>query len=170
MRSDDPYDGGWDERLAALWDAIDQLEPAVFRARMGALAAERPGEARALFELASAHDATDREEEAARYYQEAFAAGLSGDLRVQAVIQYASTLRNLGRAQEGADLLTAERAAAGAGGPLVDEISAFTALALLDLGRDRDAALLALRALTPHLSRYRASVTGYLDVLEREGC
>ncbi|AKG42835.1 tetratricopeptide repeat protein [Streptomyces xiamenensis] len=168
MSTDDTHEGGWDERLAALWDACEDLEPAAFRARMAALAAERPGEARALFELASAHDATDSEEAAAGLYEEAFAAGLTGELRVQAAVQYASTLRNLGRAEEGAALLAAERAAGH--GVLTDEINTFAALALLDLGRDREAALLALRTLTPHLRRYRASVSGYLDDLEREGC
>jgi Tetratrico peptide repeat len=43
----------WGERLADLWTAIDELEPDDFRARMAALAAERPpGHAVALGALA----------------------------------------------------------------------------------------------------------------------
>ena len=49
----------WEERLAELWAAIDDLDPETFRARMEALAAERPaGDAIAAFELASANDST----------------------------------------------------------------------------------------------------------------
>lgn len=154
----------WDRRLAGLWAMLDSLDPTDFLARMEALAAERPpGDAIALFERASAHDSTGREAQAETLYRQALAAGLSGLRRRRAVIQLASTLRNLGRAEESVTLLTAERAA----GPdeLDDAVAAFLALALADTGREREAAALALAALARHLPRYNRSLANYARAL-----
>jgi thioredoxin-like negative regulator of GroEL len=49
-----------------------------------------------LFELAGDHDAAGRESEAVAPYREALEVGLPPDLDLQARIQLASTLRNLG--------------------------------------------------------------------------
>ncbi|HEX5565634.1 MAG TPA: tetratricopeptide repeat protein [Streptomyces sp.] len=154
----------WEQRVEELWAAFDDHEPADFLARAEALVAELPpGDAAALFELASAHDATDREEEAAALYRQALAAGLPDGRRRRAVIQLASTLRNLGRPEESIDLLTAERDAASDG--LDDTVTAFLALALADAGREREAAALALTALAPHLPLYTRSLTHYARAL-----
>lgn len=133
------------------------------------LAEERPsGDADALFECGSAFDYVGREAEAEPYYRGALVAGLAGERRPRAVVQLASTLRNLGRAAEGADLLRAE-----AGGPdltadLADVQSAFLALMLLDSGRPDEAVGRALLALARHLNQYRRAVTFYADeLLER---
>src|SRR3954462_4547983 len=142
----------WEHRIAVLWAAIDDHEPEDFRARIEALAAERPpGDAAALFERACANDSTGHGDEAEPLYREALAAGLTGIRRRRAVIQLASTLRNLGRVEESVALLPAERHA----GPdeLDDAVAAFLALALVDVGRAREAAGLALGALAPHLPR-----------------
>lgn len=57
----------WEARVERRWAALDEEAPDVFLERMAALAAERPaGDARALFELASANDSTGHEAEAAR--------------------------------------------------------------------------------------------------------
>lgn len=153
-------DPDWERRVAALWDSFDDHTPADFQARMGALTAELPaGHPVAVYEMASAHDALDGEAEAAGLYREALAAGLAGPRRRQAVIQYASTLRNLGRAEEGVALLTAERDGFSDG--LDDAVAAFLALALADAGRAREATGVALAALAPHLSAYTRSVTRY---------
>ncbi|MFI6642407.1 tetratricopeptide repeat protein [Streptomyces sp. NPDC050504] len=164
-----PLPPGWDERVAALWDAYDgDDEPVAFRARTAALAAELPaGHPRALFELASASDATGEEAEAAAYYERALAAGLSGDKRREAVIQYGSTLRNLGRAAEAVDLLYAERAAHS--DRLDDPLAAFLALALHDAGRGEEALALTLTTLAPHLPQYAKSVRYYANELHSEG-
>jgi hypothetical protein len=88
---------------------------------------------------------------------------LGGARRRRAVIQLASSLRNVGRPEESAALLTAELDA----GPdhLDDAVRAFLALALVDLGREREAAALALGALAPHLPRYQRSLANYARLL-----
>lgn len=129
------------------------------------LADERPeGDADALFERASAYDYVGREAEAEPCYRAALGAGLAGDRRPRALIQLASTLRNLGRAAEGADLLRSETGDEG----LADVRAAFLALLLLDAGRPDEAVARALLALARHLPEYRRAVTYYADeLLER---
>ncbi|GAA5099502.1 hypothetical protein GCM10025760_35710 [Microbacterium yannicii] len=154
----------WTTRVEAVWneDALSDDDRLV---RIDALAAERAaGDPVALFERAGARDAAGLEAEAAPLYRAALDAGLDAVHRPQAVIQLASTLRNLGRAEEAVSMLRAEVARRPAS-PLQDEASAFLALALVSLGREREAASLALRTLAPHLSRYARSVTSYADEL-----
>jgi hypothetical protein len=156
-----------ERRLAELWAAMDDFAPADFCARVQALTTEHaPGDAVALFELARAHDATGLEQQAAVLYRQALAAGLTGGWRRRAVIQLASTLRNLGQAEESVALLRAER---GAGSDELDDaVVAFLALALIDTGREREAAALALAALAPHLPRYNRSLADYARALAAE--
>lgn len=150
--------------MADLWAAFDDHEPADFLAKVKELTDELPeGDAVAEYELGSAYDSIDRESEAAAHYRRAFAAGLPEDRRRSATIQYASTLRNLGRAEESAALLTAEREARS--DELDDAVTAFLALALTDLGREREAAGLALEALSRHLPRYNRSLANYAKAL-----
>ena len=157
-------DPAWEQRIAALWAAIDDFDSGDFRARVEALAAERPhGDAIGLFELASANDSTGRPEQAAPLYREALAAGLTGIRRRRAVIQLASTLRNLGHPDESVALLRAERDEAAA--ELDDAVVAVLALALADSGREREAAGLAIGALARHLPRYNRSMAHYAEQL-----
>jgi tetratricopeptide (TPR) repeat protein len=158
----------WEARMADLWGAFDDHDPEDFLSRVEALTGELPpGDAVAEYELASAHDALDNETEAADHYRRAFAAGLAGSRRRQAVIQYASTLRNLGRADESVALLTAEREAGS--DDLDDAVTAFLALALTDVGREREAAGLALGALARHLPQYNRSLSDYAKALTQDG-
>ncbi|MFE0347729.1 tetratricopeptide repeat protein [Streptomyces griseoluteus] len=158
----------WEQRCAALWDAFDDSDAAQFRSRMAALTAELPTDHPvAAYELASAYDATDLGEDAVPLYRQALDTGLPGDRRRQAVIQLASTLRTLGRPQASADLLITERAHTS--DHLDDALTAFHALTLIDLGREREAAALALGALAPHLPAYRISVARYADAVSRPG-
>jgi hypothetical protein len=157
----------WEARVAALWTAFDDHEPEDFVARVEALAGELPpGDARALFERACAHDSTGHEAQAEELYRAARDAGLTGIRRRRAAIQYASTLRNLGRADESAAILFAERQAGS--DELDDAVTGFLALALTDLGREREAAALALGALAPHLPRYQRSLGHYAASLMQE--
>lgn len=163
----------WDRRVAELWAAIDEYEDEAFRDRIEALAAELPpGSPVALFELAGANDSTGRPDQAAPLYRQALDAGLTGYRRRRAVIQLASTLRNLGRPDVSVALLTAERAA-GTDDPEVatldDALDAFLALALVDSGRAREAAGLALSALAGYLPRYNRSLTSYAGELHSFG-
>src|SRR6266496_1116949 len=131
-------ESGWERRMAALWATIGDHDPTDFLARVQGLTAELPaGNAIALFEFASANDSTGHGEQAAPLYRQALAAGLTGERRRRAVIQLASTLRNLGKAEESVALLTAEREAGS--DELDDAVAAFLALALVDTGREREA-------------------------------
>ncbi|WP_055601962.1 tetratricopeptide repeat protein [Streptomyces aureus] len=161
----------WERRVAALWERLDTYEPAAFRARVAELAAERPeDDAAALFERGAAHDSTGEPEEAVRLYRRALDQGLTGLRRRRAVIQLASSLRNLGRPDRSVELLTAERAVPAADldadeTALSGAVDAFLALALADTGRDREAAALALGALAPLLPRYNRSLAHYAQAL-----
>jgi tetratricopeptide (TPR) repeat protein len=150
----------WEQRLADLWAAVDDHDPDDFLARLQALTGELPpGDPIALFELASANDSTGHPEEAAPLYRKALAGGLTGERRRRAVIQLASTLRNLGHAEESVALLAAELEAGS--DDLDDAVAAFLSLALIDTGREREAAALALAALSRHLPRYNRSLANY---------
>ncbi|THF68689.1 tetratricopeptide repeat protein [Deinococcus sp. Arct2-2] len=105
-----------------------------------------------LFERGAAFDSTGHPQQAASLYREALAAGLVGERRRRAVIQLASSLRNLGQAEEALTLLTAE-----AGQPsdaLDGAVALFTALTLADLGREREGLAVAQTALVQTLSPY----------------
>jgi tetratricopeptide (TPR) repeat protein len=150
----------WEHRLAALWASLDERDEDEFRAEMEALVAELPEDSPIRpFELASAFDSTGHSDEAVPRYREALALGLEGIRRRRAVIQLASSLRNLGRAQESASMLAAERDRGS--DELDDAVAGFLALALADTGREREAASIALEALAPHLPRYQRSLGHY---------
>ncbi|WP_308187587.1 tetratricopeptide repeat protein [Microbacterium allomyrinae] len=154
----------WDAHVTEVW-ADETLEDAERIERIDALAGRRPvGDARALFERAGARDAAGLESDAEPLYRAALAAGLDDQHRPQAVIQLASTVRNLGRSAEAIRMLRAELDR-DPQSPLRDEATAFLALALASHGDSREAASVALRALAPHLTRYGRSVLWYADEL-----
>lgn len=152
----------WQERVDAYWRDADDARPERMLAEMAALVRERPdGDADALFELASAHDFLGREADAIPLYRAALATGLGPDRRSQAVIQLASSLRNVGDAEAAVELLRTldpdEHTGAAA--------RAFLALALHDLGRSAEALRVALTALAPTLPRYARAVEHYATEL-----
>src|ERR1700727_2236663 len=101
----------WEERVAAAWAALDDSEPQEFRAKIDALASERPdGDPIAAFERACSFDSTGFSHKAAPLYREAVSGGLTNLRRRRATIQLASSLRNLGQAEESVTLLRAEQA------------------------------------------------------------
>jgi tetratricopeptide (TPR) repeat protein len=156
----------WEHRLAGVWATIDERAPDDFVAAVDALAAERgPDDPDALFESGAARDSTGRSDEAVPRYERALELGLAGERRRRAVIQMASSLRNLGRAPESVTLLRAERERGS--DHLDDAVAAFLALALADTGEEREAASLALEALAPHLPRYQRSLAAYARELSR---
>lgn len=71
----------------------------------------------------------------------------------------ASSLRNLGKPAEAANLLFAELQAPS--DELDGAVRAFLALALVDLGREREAVALSLTALSRYLPRYNRSLARY---------
>lgn len=154
----------WQQRVDAVWADEALSEAAVIEA-IDALAAERdPDDAVALFERAGARDSAGLEAEAEVLYRRALARGLDEERRTRAVIQLASTIRNLGKIDESLALLRDEYDRA-EGTPLHDAAAAFYALALASSGDAERGLSVALRALAPHLPRYTRSVTGYAHEL-----
>ena len=159
-----PHDDDWEERLAALWAAIEDHTAGEFYAELETLLAQLPPDsAVAVFERAGAQDSTGHPDLAVPLYREALDAGLHGERRRRAVIQLASSLRNLGQAAESVRLLERERARDS--DHLDGAVAGFLALALHDVGRDAEALALALGALAPHLPRYQRSLANYARIV-----
>ncbi|MFK4762258.1 tetratricopeptide repeat protein [Microbacterium sp. ZW T5_45] len=150
----------WDERVDAVWADDDAGDDEVI-ARIDALAAERGADdARAEFERAGARDSAGREAEAVVLYRRALGLGLDEVHRPQAVIQLASSLRNLGEYDEALALLRTERQRH-PDGPYRDAVAVVEALTLASAGKPAKGLSVALLALVPHLPRYHRSMTAY---------
>ena len=94
-------DDNWYARVQTVWASTDNLPEAEIVAAIDALVAERsPDDPVALYESASARDFAGRESEAEPLYRRALSLGLAEPEWGRAVIQLASTLRNLGRPDE----------------------------------------------------------------------
>ena len=154
----------WEQQVADAWASLDEGAEAEFLTLIENLVEELPpGEPDGLFERAAALDSTGHSDLAVPLYERALKAGLTGERRRRAVIQMASSLRNLDRAQESVALLTAElRAGSDA---LDDAAKAVLALALTDVGREREAVSVAVGALAAHLPRYQRSMANYARLL-----
>lgn len=154
----------WKQRVDHVWARLDDLDPDDAVRQVAEAVVDAPA-AEALFERAGSFDATDRPELAEPLYREAIAAGLTGRTRAMATIQLASTVRNLGRPDEAETLLHDLLHGDAAG--LEDAAQAFRALALVDLGREREAAAALLTTLADHLPAYARSLRGYAEELTR---
>ncbi len=154
----------WEKRVRDLWAAVDDYDETEFIAKMDRLVAELPrGSAVGLFERASAFDSTGHSDLAVPLYRAALDAGLPAERRRCAVIQLSSSLRNLGKAPEAIALLGAELE--GETDALTGALRTFLALALVDVGREREAVAVALTALSEYLPRYNRSVARYANEL-----
>ena len=156
----------WRQRVDAVWAAADELGEQDTVEAIDALVAERPADdPAALFEAAGARDFAGREAEAEPLYRAALAGGLAEPERGQAIVQLASTLRNLDRPAEALELLR-DFLAAEPDHRLAGAAHAVAALALFDDGLHADALREALGALVPHLPQYRAAVEAYSAALD----
>lgn len=154
----------WEQRLSDLWASIDDHSEQQFLTKMEHLVGELPpGNAVGVFERAGSLDSTGHSDLAIPLYRQALELGLQGQRRRRAVIQMASSLRNIGHASESVALLTAERERES--DDLDDAVSATLALALVDVGREREAVSVAVTALSRHMTRYRRSMTNYARLL-----
>ncbi|QOV38809.1 tetratricopeptide repeat protein [Streptomyces ferrugineus] len=162
-----PVNQDWEDRVTAAWatfDSYTEEEAADFRAVIDALVAELPADSPlGLFERACAWDSTGHSDKAVPLYREALEGGLSGYKGRRAKIQLSSSLRNIGRAEDGVKLLTPELDAPS--DELDDAVRATLALCLSSLGRDREGLALALGALAGHLPRYQRSMANYARAL-----
>jgi len=154
----------WEQRLADLWASIDDLGEGAFLKKVEILVAGLPADsAAAAFERAGSLDSTSHSDLAVPLYRQALELGLEGQRRRRAVIQMASSLRNVGQAPESLALLTAERDRES--DDLDDAVSAMLALALVDVGREREAVSVAVTALSRHMTRYRRSLANYARLI-----
>jgi Tetratrico peptide repeat len=163
-----PASSDWEQRITSLWSAFDTCEPEAFVQHMQRWVAELPASNPVgMFELACAQDSTGHPDLAVPLYRAALQGGLEGLRRRRANIQLASSLRNLGHPDEAAALLTAEIGAAS--DELDAAVRAFLALALADLGREREALVHSLTALSTCLPRYNRSLACYAAELTAPG-
>jgi len=157
-------DADWEKKVSELWADIDKFDEVDLVARIEELAAELPpGNAIGLFERGAALDSTGHPDRAVPLYSAALEGGLVCERRRRAVIQMASSLRNLGRPNDAVNLLTAEVNAASDN--LDGAVATFLALALIDVGREREAVAVAVTALSKYLPRYNRSVARYAQEL-----
>lgn len=147
--------GEWDARVDAFWRTVEDMPADQVLPGMRRIVAERPADdPAAVYEWASAHDYLGREDAAIPLYEAALAQGLSGERRPQAVIQLASSLRNVGRAEEAVQLLQGLSTDPVTG----DAAQAFLALSQWSAGRPAEALQTALTALSRTLPLYRRSI------------
>lgn len=155
-----------DERLATFWSqaagrAADELRTDLDDLLDG-LAVEP---ARAVFERASLHDFLGEEDAAVSLYRAALDAGIGQPQRTQALVQVASSLRNVGDASAAVAILRSIPA----DDPLHADAQAFLALALHDDDKPTPALRTALHALAPQLRDYGRAIDRYAeDLLARE--
>jgi hypothetical protein len=154
----------WERELEAAWADLGSLEADDFMARVLAIVDDPsvPAEIRE-FEVACVHDSTGRSGLAVPGYRRALSMGLSGYRARRTKIQLASSLRNVGGSEQSVEMLAAESTTVGDG--LDDAVSVFLALALVDVGREREAVAGLVHALAEHLPRYTASSHRYADAL-----
>jgi len=155
----------WQTRIDAVWADADNLTEDQLVAAIDTLAAERPeGDALAHFERGGARDSTGHPDLAEPLYRAALAAGLPDDERAQCTIQLASSLRNLGRADESLALLRDAHPYP----PYAVATAAITALVLASLDRPLEGLATLLREVAPTLPRYQRSMRAYADELAEE--
>jgi tetratricopeptide (TPR) repeat protein len=152
----------WDEQIELFWSTADDMRPDEILGAMQKLITQLPDDdPDALYEWASVHDYLGMEAEAIPLYRRALDHGLIGDRRPQAVIQLASSLRNIGDPQAAIALLRAHPEDQITG----DAAQAFLALALHDAGYGDEALQIALVALARTLPLYQRAIDNYAQEL-----
>ncbi|MEY9852382.1 tetratricopeptide (TPR) repeat protein [Leifsonia sp. EB41] len=154
------------DRLALLFAARDRENMAPTIDAFLAVLAEHPDDPHVLYEVGGSYDTAGEEETAAGYYERALEVGLEDDTRRKCLLQYGSTLRNLGRFDESLAVLARARDAF----PESESVRVWHALSLHAAGRS-DAAVAELMELaadrirTPDLLRYEAGLRGNAEYL-----
>ena len=130
------------------------------------LLARYPDRPEAIYEVGGAYDTAGEEHRARGFYERALAAGLQGDTRRRCLLQYGSTLRNLGLFDESVSVLRD----ACSDYPDSDSLRVFLALSLHAASRS-DAAVAELLSLaadrihSPDIDRYEPALRGNADHL-----
>lgn len=155
----------WGERVNEFWSQADGADRLALLAAMDSLVRELPpGDAAALYEWASVLDFLGREAEAIPVYRQTLEAGLDAERQPQALIQLASSLRNVGDPGAAIEILEQMQENPVTG----DAHRAFLALALFDAERRDDAIRVALEALAKTLPVYADPVAAYARDLHSE--
>ena len=149
--------------IAELWVNPDEQLRVV---AAQALADTDPGDPRLIFELAGAHDSAGDDTQAIALYDKALGAGLREPHRHRALIQQASSYRNVG------DLAAARRILDGLSQQRPDSaaVAAFRALTMLDQGEASAAVAILINVLLSHSGdaddeAYRAALHRYVEEL-----
>ena len=154
-------DGGWHSRVSEIWASAGTMADIDVVAAIDALVAERAADdASAVFEAASVRDYAGLESEAEPLHRRAIELGLDDATLPQAIIQLASTLRNIGKIEESVGMLQ-RHLQQHPDDKWTGPTSAFLALALISRGNERDGASVALTALAEYLPVYSGTVRNY---------
>ncbi len=129
-----------------------------------------PDEPRVVYEVGGAYDTDGQEERAVGYYERALELGLDGELRRRCLLQYGSTLRNLGRLDE--SLAVFDHAVGEY--PSSASLPVFRALTLHAQARPNAALADLLDAIadhvgSPEIERYEAAIRGNASYLRELG-
>lgn len=152
----------------SLDDDLDRIVAARDRAHMAPTIAallplleRHPSHPRVLYEVGGAYDTAGDEATAVGFYERALAAGLVGDILRRCLLQYGSTLRNLGRFDDSLAVFARAR------GEFPDSaaLAVFEALTLHAAGRPHAAFAQALELIADRLpgeelDRYRPAIRG----------
>lgn len=152
----------WETRIHSFWQSADENDvPATLKSIQDLIAELEPDDPRGLFELASAHDFLGLELEAIPLYEKALALGLDEFNRQKAIIQLASSLRNVSKPEEAIFLLET--------GPFTEQFKlpaeAFLALAKFDAGIEPEKASLSWLAAYPTDALFSRSIRFYFKSL-----
>ena len=131
---------------------------------------EHPDVPRVVYEVGGAYDTAGQEERAIGCYERALELGLDGELRRRCLLQYGSTLRNLGRLDE--SLAVFDRAITDYPSSL--SLPVFKTLTLHAAGRPNAALAELLMAIadhvdSPEIGRYDAAIRGNASYLRELG-
>ncbi len=163
--------------MSSLDEQIDQIFAARDRENMQPtidafeqLLREHPGNARLVYEVGGSYDTAGREELAVGHYARALELGLDGELRRRCLLQFASTLRNLGRVDE--SLAMFDEAIAQY--PDAPSLRVFKALTLHAANRPNAAFASLLVKVADHLAspdiaRYEAAIRGNAEYIDGLG-
>ncbi|EAR25520.1 hypothetical protein A20C1_04616 [marine actinobacterium PHSC20C1] len=151
----------WRDRVADIWSHASSMAESDVVIAIDDLVAERDhDDAEALFEAAGARDYAGLETEAEPLYRLALENGLDAALRPRAIIQLASTLRNLGQLDESIAMLE-QQLHEHPDDEWTGPTAAFLALALTSRGDPTLGVSVALMAIANYLPIYQRSVRGY---------
>ena len=148
----------WEQRVAQFWATADDSQVELSLAQMKSLVEELDQEnPDGMFEWASVHDFLGLELQAIPLYERALDLGLVGLKREKALIQLASSLRNVGRPDDAIAILEENEF----GDETFLASRSFLALAMFDAGKPSEALRQTLEYLYPSDALYARSILFY---------